>query len=147
VSPEVIQKTGIKISSSKATANHNGNDEIISFSNISVKSIIDEINEAPPFHRDEVGKHFEGIWVKWQGSLWKVEKRTFSGEHNKNVMVEIHALPDNLHYRMLIEVNINRYPELKIAKRGSQIHVEGKIVGCSGEGMYVKVDPIAMHFI
>jgi len=120
-----------------------GDTDALELPNITVKTIIDEILNAPPFQRDAVSENYKGIKVRWEGKLWNVGKVDFSG---KTVRVEFHPIPENLHYSVLLRVNIDRYPELRVAKRGSMIAAEGKIIRCSGEGMNVEIEPSKLLF-
>ncbi len=110
-------------------------------SNITVKLIIDEINNSPPFQRNSVARNYLGIYVRWEGSLWEVKKLHTTTKGTQDVEVIIFTNPENLHYRAIFKVNIDKYPNLKIAKRDSFVIVEGTIIHCSGEGMYVELDP------
>ena len=114
-------------------------------SSLTVKHIIDQINESPPFQRDGIAHNYRGIKVKWEGKLWDVEKsfRMPSG----NVRVDIKPEPDSLNYSVLFDVPISKYPQLKIARRDDLIGIVGRITACSGTGMYVKldVDEITFH--
>ena len=129
------------------------NDEDVSFissvepSNITVKAIIDEINNAPPFQRDTIGPNYHGINVQWKGTLWEVEKMHSATKTTQNVRVVLHLIPENLHYRVLFNANIKKYPNLKIARRDDLIAVEGKIIKCSGQGMYVELEVSNLKFI
>lgn len=120
--------------------------DVVEPSNVTVKTIIDEINNAPPFQRDTVSDNYKGIKVRWEGRLWNVEKVDFTNKSRQLVKVEFHPIPGNLHYRVLLQANIDEYPELRVAKRDSMIAAEGKIIRCSGKGMYVEIEPSKLIF-
>ena len=124
----------------------NASTNSLEISDITVKTIIDDINNAPPFQRDTTSKNYNGIKVRWEGKLWNVEKLLFSNILKQTVRVIFHPISENLNYSVLLRVNINQYPELKIAKRNSMIAAEGKIINCSGDGMYVEIEPSKLLF-
>jgi len=106
---------------------------------ITVKEIIDEIQNMPPFQQASAGKNYNGIKVQWEGRLWNVEK---SHRSNKNIVrVDIKPHPNDLHYTIFLYVDIEKFPELKVAKRDYTIKVKGKIIDCSSAGMYVELEP------
>lgn len=123
----------------------NNTTNALEISNITVKTIIDEIHNVPPFQRDAASENYNGIKVRWEGKLWNVEKVYSSNKLTQTVRVIFHPIRENLHYSVQFEVNIDQYPELKIAKRDSMIIAEGKIIRCSGEGMYVDIEPSKLH--
>jgi hypothetical protein len=53
---------------------------------LTVKQIVDYINNAAPFQRDDIAKNYIGLKVNWVGTLWDVEKN-FSDL--KNVRVQL----------------------------------------------------------
>ncbi|MGB2930693.1 MAG: hypothetical protein WBB70_17530 [Desulfobacterales bacterium] len=107
-------------------------------SKLTVKRIIDEINESPPFQKESIGQNYYGIYVKWEGKLWEVEKPHFYEHKANDVNVRLHT--ESLSYSIHFVASIKKYPELKVARRGSLITVSGKIVRCSGPGMFVELD-------
>ncbi len=115
-------------------------------SNVTVKTIIDEIHNAPPFQQDTISENYKGIKVRWEGKLWDVEKIDFTNKFRQMVRVRFHPIPENLHYSVLLTANADQYPELKVAKQGSMIAAEGKIIRCSGKGMYVEIEPSKLIF-
>lgn len=117
----------------------------LEISNITVKTIIDEIHNVPPFQRDTASENYNGIKVRWEGRVWNVEKVHSLNKLTQTVRVVFHPIPENLHYSVIFEVNIDQYPDLKIAKRDSMIVAEGKIIRCSAEGMYVEIEPSKLH--
>ncbi|MFC1818220.1 hypothetical protein ACFL0B_03910 [Thermodesulfobacteriota bacterium] len=119
----------------------------VEFTNITVKNIIDKLHNTPPFQRDTLSNNYKGLKVRWEGKLWNVEKETYTDKSEKTVRVVFHPIPKNLHYRVLLTVDIDRYPQLKIIKRGSKIAAEGEIINCSSEGMYVEIKPSKLLFL
>jgi hypothetical protein len=106
---------------------------------LTVNDIINDINNAAPFQRDAVAQNYHGIKVNWKGNLWDINK-SLPGLTGQIASVKLNADPDNLHYGILFDVSISKYPQLKVARRGDLMGVLGRIVACSGAGMYVKLD-------
>jgi len=119
----------------------------LNVTDITVKQIINDIHNAPPFQQDSVSQNYNGLKVQWEGRLWEVKKVDFPHKLKKTVRVIIHPISDNLHYSIIFNVNIDKYPDLKITKRDSLISVEGKIINCSSQGMYVEIEPSNLQFI
>jgi cytochrome c len=78
--------------------------------------------------------------------LWSVEK-PFGVTKGDRVKVVLHEEGTRFQYGIIFEVSISKYPQFKVARRGEVIGVLGRIVGCSGVGVYVEVgvDDIKFH--
>ena len=118
-----------------------GKPEIIS--TLTVKEIVSYINNSAPFQRDDIAKNYTGLKVNWEGALWDVEKDIFS---SNNVRVQLRPEPDSI-YGIYFNVPIENYPQFKIAQRGDLIGISGRIIKCSGPGVYVELeaDNIVFH--
>lgn len=121
---------------------HETNTDVIS--PLTVKQIVDYINNSAPFQRDDIAKNYIGLKVNWVGTLWDVEKdiSPFS-----NVKVQLKPESDNIIYGIYFKVPIEKYPQFKIAQRGDVVEVSGRITRCSGPGYLVEleVDKIVFH--
>ena len=115
-------------------------------SNLTVKSIIDELHNAAPFQRDEIAKNYVGIKVTWEGGLWNV-KKTSPNIIGDIVNVDIKPIPNEWHYSAFFNVPLKKYPQLRIAQQNDLIRVFGRIMACSSEGMYVELDVDRIEFI
>ncbi|MGA2937093.1 MAG: hypothetical protein ABSF52_08350 [Syntrophobacteraceae bacterium] len=115
-------------------------------STLTVRDIIEEIHKASPFQRDTIEKNYCGIKVNLRGTLWSVEK-PFGVTKGDRVKVVLHEEGTRFQYGIIFEVSISKYPQFKVARRGEVIGVLGRIVGCSGVGVYVEVgvDDIKFH--
>jgi hypothetical protein len=111
------------------------NGESGKISTLTVKKIIDEINDSPPFQKDEIAQNYHGIKVNWEGTLWEVKKRFL-----ESVSVPLHPEAKNVHYSIWFDVPVGKFPQLKIARRDDLIGVSGRIIKCSGPGMFVELD-------
>jgi hypothetical protein len=107
---------------------------------ITVKEIVNYINNSAPFQRDDIAKNYLGIKVTWEGALWDINKSSF-----KNIRVKLNPEPDHF-YGILFEVPVEKYPQFKVAQRGDLIAVSGRIIKCSGAGMYVELDADEITF-
>ena len=115
-------------------------------STLTVRKMVDYINNSAPFQRDDIAKNYLGLKVNWEGELWDVEKGSSSLGSGESVTVQLHPEPGRL-YGIYFKVPIEKYPQFKIAQRGDLIGVSGRIIECSGAGIYVKleVDDIIFH--
>lgn len=116
-------------------------------SNITLKEIISDIHDAPPFQTRDKEKQYNGIYVEWSGKLWNVVTNHFANKDENVVKVEINPYHDDILYRIIFDANINDYPELKVLKKNSEIKVKGNITSASGEGLYVKIHIEEITFI
>jgi hypothetical protein len=111
---------------------------------LSVERIVEEIHSAPPYQKEAVAKSFNGIHVDWKGTIWDVENPLF-GEPGSNE-VEVHLRTGESLHQILFTASVDKYPELKILKRGEQIGVSGTIKASSGPGMYVRLEVDQISF-
>jgi hypothetical protein len=116
----------------------NTGSESSALSKLTVKEIVDAINNSAPFQREDVAKNYRGIKVKWEGKLWDVNKTSTS--IGDSVRVQLNPEPNEHLYSIYFDVPIETYPQLKIAQRGDLIGVLGTIINCSGAGMNVTLD-------
>ena len=111
---------------------------------LTVEGIIDQIQSAPPYQKEAIAKNFEGIHVKWEGKIWDIGKPLFGEPGSNDVVVEVH--PGESIRQIRFTVSVDKYPELKVLKRGDQIGVSGTIKACSGPGVYVELDVVEITF-
>jgi hypothetical protein len=107
-------------------------------STLSVKNIVDSINKAAPFQKDDIEKNYHGLKVRWKGELWNIEKDSLLSIAG-SVRVELRPEHGQL-YGIYFDVPIEKYPQLKIAQRGDLIGVSGRIIRCSGAGVNVTLE-------
>ncbi|HWW02431.1 MAG TPA: hypothetical protein VNZ64_22225 [Candidatus Acidoferrum sp.] len=110
---------------------------------LTVQGILDEINSAAPYQKDSIAKNFQGISVRWEGTILDIDKSLFR-EPSTDVVVRV-RIGELLHL-IVFTVSVEKYPQLKVLKRGSRIGVSGTIKGCSGVGMYVELDVAEITF-
>ena len=113
---------------------------------LNAKKIIDEINDAVPFQRDEIARKYHGFKVNWKGKLGNVTK-AFAEITGESVGVQLHPEPENLRYSVFFSVPIAKYPQFKVAREGDFISVVGRIITCSGVGMSVELDVDEITFL
>lgn len=141
---EVPQEQPLPESHQPTTQTHLSTTYNNSPADLSVETIIDAINNAPPFQRNTIAQNYRGIYVKWRGKLWDVEKSPFSSPESSDVRVRLFT--DKLPYSILFTVSISQYPTLKVLEKDYYITVFGKIISCSGEGMSVELDVEKIEF-
>lgn len=61
------------------------------FSELTVKDIISKINSVPEYQKEAMESQFNGIWVKWKGNFYRIEK---SWKNEKLCTVRVHTDED-----------------------------------------------------
>jgi hypothetical protein len=83
--------------------------------------IRDYLRNLPPFQREDAADHYKGIKVSWVVSIEYSEKRP-----NGNVFLmteyERHISPS-----IYLEIELVKYPELKIINKDQEFRIEGEI--------------------
>ena len=133
VMPSVPQQSGDAIQ--KKTNSSRG---------LTVVSIMNEIHAAPPYQKDAIANNFKGIYVEWKGTIWDIEPPLFSKPEDTDVVVKVQ--PGESLHQILFTASTDKYPRLKILKRGDQVGVSGTIKKCSGPGLYVELDVSEITF-
>jgi hypothetical protein len=111
---------------------------------LTVEGITDEINSAPPFQKDAIAENFKGIFVKWEGTFYDIEKAWGRKSEGTDAAVEVRT-GESL-YSIRFMVAVDKYPQLKVLRRGDRIGVSGTIKACSGPGLYVEIDVTEITF-
>lgn len=129
----------------QASVHHSGIAPVTQLSKITVKEIVEAINAAPPFQKDQVAKQYNGIKVKWTGYL-KEAKEDFYDK--KSVRVNLNVKRDTIiGHSFWFTEKIAKVPEIRALKRDSAICVFGEILGASGEGLCVYLKPITVEVL
>ena len=90
------------------------------------KEIQDQIKTAAPINRNNRAHEFDGLKVQWQTKLRDARRR------GREVRLMLQG--SGYHRGIHINVNAERYPDLKLAKRGTIIWVAGTIADCTNGG-------------
>ena len=85
-----------------------------SVSHLTVKEIIDEIHNLPPYQQKSGESRYNGIIVEWSGKLWNVESIGYPNKNENLVQIEFNPHQENLHYRVLMDADLREYPELRV---------------------------------
>ena len=98
---------------------------------IKPEDIIKEIENAPPFQRDDVAKNYENISVNWD-----VYFESIFDKGNKEIRLMLGA--NSFGYPWIYcSVNLEEYPEIKVIKTGKRIWITGKIARVRGHEIYL----------
>lgn len=87
------------------------------------QAISQEIKMRPPYQREDAGRYYVGLRVRWRLSLSSVRKGT------EGVAEFQFTPPGRREPQVKCAVPMASYPELKIATEGSELWVSGRIAG------------------
>jgi hypothetical protein len=132
-----------------ATVSHASNDNRPDVSNayspIGVAEIVSAINSAPPYQRDELSKKYNGVVVRWQGYLR--EART-SFHDSESVTVNLNIAPGKaVGNSFWFTEKLASFPDIKTLPVGAKLEVVGKIMGASGPGISVTIEPASIRVL
>ncbi len=85
---------------------------------LTVKEIVECINNCPPFQREGLAKNYLGLRVNWEGKLWDVEKDIYHSKSEKEDLIKVNLKQGDMFHSILFYVPIEQYPQFKIARRG-----------------------------
>ncbi len=104
---------------------------------IQFKEINESIAATPPFQQAQVAKNFDGIKVEWKMRLFSIHSPT---NYEKRTRLSLN--PDGFGSALVtVFVNIEDYPELKVAHAGVSVIVTGIIFKAERFGCEL-TDPI-----
>jgi hypothetical protein len=114
-------------------------------SSITVKEIIESINSAPPFQKEQISKQYNGITVKWIGYL----KEAMEDPRDKESVYASLTINKETYIgeSFWLSEKLANFPEIRILKRGSAVSVTGEILSASGPGLCVTLKPIAIEVL
>jgi hypothetical protein len=95
---------------------------------ITPEGILEYLNNLPPFQFDKTAKNYEGIDVKWKvvlGSSFLVDNEQYITMHS----------PKHIFPPIVCQINIEKYPQLKIMKKGHEFTIEGTIASVERMGI------------
>lgn len=112
---------------------------------ITVKEIIEAINSAPSYQKQQIADHYKGINVKLTGYL----NTTLDDPHNRNnVRVNLNIDPDVIIGDSIwFSEKVTNFPEIRSLKKGSKVSVAGKILSASGDGLCVELEPNSIEVL
>jgi hypothetical protein len=92
---------------------------------VTPKEIMDRVNAAPPFQKDDVKQYYVGLMVDWEGKLYSVKKAKMS---KFEVYISVDIKEDSYSFWLCrLEVSSVKYPELKVLHKDHPMRVVGKI--------------------
>lgn len=124
----------------RETSGKNG--EPAKFSPITVKEIVQAINSAPPFQKNEVSQSYIGIKVDWIGYLKEAEAHGDSAR--VNLSVDRNAI---VGHSIWFNVKVSTIPEIRTLRRKSTVRVIGEISDASGAGLSVQLKPLTVEVV
>ena len=86
--------------------------------------IINKLNEVPPFQSDDISKSYVNLAVEWE--------TTFHTLHKIGTGYRLMLNINGSFPWIYCNVDLQKYPELKIAPQGTKIIVQGKIKSVAG---------------
>jgi hypothetical protein len=93
------------------------------WSHPSPQEIFAEINHLPVSLQEEARQNYKGLSVTWAVSLFSMTNYPDGERIYSNPVAQVSALPG-----VFFTIDINDYPQLKIAKRGQEFIVQGTII-------------------
>ncbi len=105
-------------------------------SDLTPKAIVEAVNSVPPLQRKDLAKHYQGIRVKWSGSV--VDIKELGGGHNVLIMLNCNGFDPHSakSIDIVFTVNPSDYKGLSLMDIDQRITVEGDIEEI---GDYVKL--------
>ena len=95
---------------------------------VSPSEIVGELERLPPYQRPKAADYYRGLRVEW-----KVALQSISLTGRKGTVLVIATTENEIRGPWLtFKVNILKYPELRIAKKGKEFWVAGQISEVGG---------------
>lgn len=141
----IIKKTNVVINKTESNRVQPTERHATSISKITVKEIVESINTAPPFQKDQTAKQYNGIAVKWTGYL----KEAMEDPRDKE-SVQVNLTINQETYigdSFWFSEKVANFPEIRTLKRGSAVSVIGEILNASGPGLCVALKPISIEVL
>lgn len=132
-SPE--KKTAIQVHHNTETQTDNSQKQPV-ISDLTPKAIVKAVTSVPPLQRKDIAKHYQGIRVRWSGSVASIDEVGVG--HNAIIVLN----SDKFYSRdILFVVNPSDHKGLSLVDIGQRITVEGDIesVGHSVKLVNVKL--------
>ncbi len=96
----------------------------LDITNIDPKTIINQIQSAPPFQQEDIANHFIGINVIWNLKLLMIHK-----SKKNEIIVSMRPVEDT-YEDIEFRTDTEKYPIFKIAEKNKAFEVTGKIIKC-----------------
>ncbi|TOQ70803.1 hypothetical protein [Vibrio parahaemolyticus] len=112
---------------------------------ITVKEVIESINSAPPFQKEDVSKRYIGLVFEQVGYLTKIN--TDWNDKNKvrvNILLEKGGI---IGHSIWFSTKLDEYPELKVLAKNSAIKIKGRLLSASGEGLCITLEPMKIEIL
>lgn len=100
------------------------------------------IAALPPFQRESAGENYIGLEVCWLMEFSTIDKSiSIGGNDYHSLFLSVHGMqPWDLAFAVC-EVNLNKYPKLKILHAGQPIWLRGKISSVRSSGVVHVAEP------
>jgi hypothetical protein len=95
-----------------------GNSKISDFSATEIQKAVDD---GPVFQKEEIAKNYQAIRIKWRVNLNSFHPKLGS-------IYKLMTRYEGSYPWVLFDVDLNKYPTLKVAKEGKRLIVTGKIL-------------------
>ena len=106
---------------------------------ITVKEVIDSINSAPPFQKDEISEKYIGLLFEQVGYLGKIEQ---NWDDKSKVRVNILLNKEDIIGNSIwFSTSLKETPEIKVLQKGGAIKVKGVLISASGAGLSITLQP------
>ena len=122
-SPE--KKTAIQAHRSAETQTDNSQKQPVK-SDLTPKAIVKAVNSVPPLQRKDIAKHYQGIRVRWSGSVREIQE--LSDSHNVIILLSSSKVGFT---DIVCTVNPSEHKGLSLVDIGQSITVEGDIESIS----------------
>ena len=117
----------------------------VNISKVTVTEIIEAINSAPPFQKDQITKQYNGVKVKWTGYL---NEATEDFQDKDSVRIQLNINRDEIiGYSFWFTEKVAKIPEIRTLEKKSPINVIGEILSASGHGLCVSLKPIMIQVL
>jgi hypothetical protein len=112
---------------------------------ITVEEIVETINRAPPFQREELSRKYSGIGVEWTGYLRDIHE-DFRDKQSVRVNLYVDKSRPSA-YSFWFTQKVATLPDIRTLTQHSEIRVKGKILSASGPGMCVDLEPNEIYVV
>jgi len=102
----------------------------------SLIDISDAIHSAKPYDQIQISKNYVGLSISWP-----VVFSTVNHSAGRDVWYVIFASPDKHFLSVYAEIEIEKYPKLKIVDSGHPSWIEGRIESASISGVALEAHP------
>jgi hypothetical protein len=101
------------------------------------RDILKAIDSLPPFQRASAAQNYTGLKICWFTEFSSIERILFAENEQENHSVYLKVRGNERWDFVLVccDIDLNKYPELKILHADHPIWLKGKIIGLTGSDM------------